>query len=1052
MKPNYISSSDFFLLRSPAFSISELAKVNGFNDIDAVNNYLLEFFKQPFQNNSLYIASPTLHSELTKFYERKFEDGKHTKYDRLFRSLYRYFVRCHSKSVPFGLFSGFALGEVESNVKNRIILSDFNQHKYKTRIDFELLSDLADSLLQVNDIFEGVKYYPNPSIYYCNDKIRFAEYIKISGNKKYTLSSLDPSDYISKVLKICETGAQYDQLLLLLVNNFEADDDEARDFIRQLVENQIIITEITPNITGESYITRLIGVLIKINKPSLKPIIRHLEMIMSEMNSKVLSLPKITELVKELGLRGEYQSNIQTDLELSTQTCFLRKEDLEDIIKNIALLSPFVKERVKEPLEDFKYNFSKKYGNAEVELCSVLDSENGISFAGIGDQTAIEDLTDDIHIKKNTIKKSKLISWNATSKFLLSIFLEALEKGEKSINLSEKNLKDILGVNENMEVAESSYLFGSMIHDTDENLKFLLKVLDGPSSSKLLGRFCPHNNRLTDKVKSLLKEEENLNQDFIYAEIVYVPQDRIGNVMIRPHLREYEIIYIGFSTLPLERQIPVSDIMVSVSDDQIILRSKKLNKRIIPRESSAYHPSAQDLPIYVFLSYLYVQEYPHNLMFSWPEIINNEAFLPRLSYKNIIVSPATWNVSCSKLLQYINDPDNGEVNLGKILVQKFGLPKAVLLKDDGEDILLDLENIMSIQVILGLITRKKYLKFEEDFFYKKECLVTDSKNNFYNNEVLIPLTYKADIDFEDNKIVKNIKSQITNPRFLPGSNYLYFQIFLSEKYSDNFIVKVLHPFLIDKSNKEFYDSYFFIRYDENGHHLRLRFINHRSTDQLSFLLGKFGSVMKQQIDSHLIQDYKIVPYEQEIDVYGMKFIHNMEEIFYFDSKFSHSVISHINNIQGREFLLLDILIACMIDVFDLFQFSLMERTDFIEDLSAGYFKEFNGAKMLKVQLDKKYRILRERIFFILDNPYEMVFDPVILKLILQRKDNFSKIISRILPDQSFGIDLRNRLVERIIHLTINRLFKTDPRKKEMLIYYLLKKALVGFSKYSATKA
>ena len=46
---------------------------------------------------------------------------------------------------------------------------------------------------------------------------------------------------------------------------------------------------------------------------------------------------------------------------------------------------------------------------------------------------------------------------------------------------------------------------------------------------------------------------------------------RLGNILFRPLLRSHEIPYLGRSGAPLDRQIPVTDLVVSVAEGEIVL-------------------------------------------------------------------------------------------------------------------------------------------------------------------------------------------------------------------------------------------------------------------------------------------------------------------------------------------------------------------------------------------------------------------------------------------------------------------------------------------------
>jgi hypothetical protein len=89
--------------------------------------------------------------------------------------------------------------------------------------------------------------------------------------------------------------------------------------------------------------------------------------------------------------------------------------------------------------------------------------------------------------------------------------------------------------------------------------------------------------------------------------------------------------------------------MASVKSGKVLLRSRKLDRYIIPRLSNAHNYSLGKLSVYRFLCDLQSQDITTNLGFSWGPLEHEAYFLPRLCYKNIILRPAQWNIGAKQL-------------------------------------------------------------------------------------------------------------------------------------------------------------------------------------------------------------------------------------------------------------------------------------------------------------------------------------------------------------------------------------------------------------------
>ena len=167
--------------------------------------------------------------------------------------------------------------------------------------------------------------------------------------------------------------------------------------------------------------------------------------------------------------------------------------------------------------------------------------------------------------------------------------------------------------------------------------RMLLYGAQGPSGARMLGRFCHVDPEIDEGVRKHLADEEALHPDAIFAEIVHLPAGRIGNVLARPVLRGHEIAFLGRSGAPPDRQIAVQDLMVTVSGDRIRLRSRSLDREIIPRITSAHNTSMESLGVYRFLAAI---QPPVGMQWDWGAM-DLAPFLPRVTSGRLVLARAS---------------------------------------------------------------------------------------------------------------------------------------------------------------------------------------------------------------------------------------------------------------------------------------------------------------------------------------------------------------------------------------------------------------------------
>src|SRR6185437_16626000 len=115
----------------------------------------------------------------------------------------------------------------------------------------------------------------------------------------------------------------------------------------------------------------------------------------------------------------------------------------------------------------------------------------------------------------------------------------------------------------------------------------------------------------------------------------------------RPVLREHEIVCLGGSGAPPDRRIPLSDLLVGVEDGRVVLHSRRLGRRVLPRLTSAHNFTERGVSVYRFLCALQSQGVASETGFWGP--LAAAPFLPRVRHGRVVLACARWRLSADTL-------------------------------------------------------------------------------------------------------------------------------------------------------------------------------------------------------------------------------------------------------------------------------------------------------------------------------------------------------------------------------------------------------------------
>lgn len=990
--------------------------------------------------SALYIASPILYEEAIRYRNGKIHSAKEKR--KIEESITKYYLRMSSRCTPFGLFSACGSLEKGKGSEKSIYLPSASQARRCSRLDMNYLCALSLYISQIPEIISEFRFYSNTSLYPVGYQWRYIEYYYSSGNRVHQISSVQQDSLINKIIRSAQQGISFSDVKKIVgLTGVECTDEEVLDYFKDLITSNVLISELEPAITGEDFLSTLIDRLEPVKNNNIIELNSLLKEVRSLLNCADLSDPsedfvgiykEVVQHLKRIDIPINESKLFQVDTFWNFDAPDPLGEDMyEDADLAVDILRKISGPSLNDNLKNFIRRFTERYEEQEVSLMNVLDTESGIGYK--------QDLQPGNQNQNN-------MRWGSKETILYSKLQNCLINKERKIVIDESDIAGLKN-NHNSLAPSFSILFRAVQNDNGDGHNILVEHVGGSSTANILGRFAFGDPNIDHHVKNLCQEEEDLNDDVIFAEIIHLPQSRLGNIILHPPFRRAEIPYMSNSSLPSGQQILLEDLMISVKNDKVILRSKKLNKIIVPRLSNAHNFSLGSQPVYHFLCDLQFQGISQWLNFEWGDLARFNKFLPRITCKNIILQPGTWNLTQDDLKKHLDNTSRSFYQNFKDFCTEYDIPAIFLLSDIDNDLPVNTDDTTQVDMFINMVKNKRRFVIKE--FLMPAPLLQDDSKNLYNNQFVFSYL-KNEKTYKTQPLSKKKKS-LTQRVFTQESEWIYFKIYCGLKTSNDILRHSIHSCAKKLKNEKIIDSWFFIRYADPHHHIRVRF--HIATNDLGIrdkIITKMMNSLKYFKKAGLVWNVTMDTYKRELERYR-DIIEHAEALFHFDSDATLQYLKY--NAEDDEFWWM-YAVKAIDQTFTDFGLTLTERHTVMNIMCTSFNQEFQVGKKEKTKLDTMYRERNKIMFNIIENR-DLSDDQIKISSIISKKSSASKktvkeMFSKF-PAGQQEKERKSEFLPNYIHMLMNRLCMTEARQEEMIMYNMMVKyytSKIGRLKYS----
>jgi thiopeptide-type bacteriocin biosynthesis protein len=774
----------------------------------------------------------------------------------------------------------------------------------------------------------------------------------------FELSATVVEDTMMQALSFCHTQRTISEVQDFLQQQIGLNKSVAHYFLQQLVHFQLLLTDFHPNIIGTDYFKRI-----------------------NYTHSKKDDDYIIAERKRASGTLSE--KSIQVLPELSI------------------FLSQHLTPSKSPALQDFKEKFRRKYEGKRVPLLVVMDPEIGLGYRSLTQDKEEDQLVQDLNFHRNNAETAtKTITYAPIHQFILEGMI-----AQKTIDISAFTAPV------NQQQIPLGNTISILLHPSEELL--VVAQIGGCTANALLGRFTMASDELIEVGQQNSTIEHTANPGVLFFDIAYQIEKHADNINRRRALYPYELPILSWSESG--QILDPDDIVVSVRGDEIILHSIKYGKRIVPKLASAYNYGRSDLSIYRFLSDLQYQNLHASLAINMLDIFPGLSHYQRVQYKNVVLSTEKWLVP-QEICTAAN-PESAWAALAQWLIT-IGLKKPFKCGFADQTLVFNPSSEQDKKFFL-LYCKNKTQFYIEETFPPAKALVSDEKHSPYLSEFIVNLQHQEQL-YRPFPIKNNSSIKCTDT-FVPGSEWLYFEIYCHPSKSDQLLLYIVKNYL--SVYKKQFKNWFFIRYNDPSYHIRLR-VNVLDLADLGMLMTNLSELLSSELSTGIISDLQIKTYRRENERYGANSINVAEKFFGADSKL---ILSLINNPQPTH-IYYQLSISLLEQVFVGMQQGLQQQLDFAEMMANSFAAEMKIAAEGFKKINIGYKS------FLADTSAFKAKNMQAVKIMATAKA-LLKAVEANTENEKWN------LVADFFHMHINRFFSHDQRMHELIIYHYLTKML-----------
>lgn len=868
--------SDLFMIRVPSFPVNvidDLEKVDDWSAKELLSSkYNSDVFKEAVE-----VSSPSLLESMEKL------SNSLKKQRKLSMSMLKYLDRASTRPTPYGMFAGVSLGKFGEKTDIEV---ESNRFIRDARPDMEWIFEVQQLLEKQEHILPYLRVMFNPLCKVSGDRVLNAYYCKhgVTKNREVSQRDIRYTRVIDFIRKKAESFIDVSNLISQIECLYpDVGREKIIRLIKQLMENEFLFSNLRTPAYCSDPLGHLTSVLRKI--PSSHKDVSELEEISEIFNryniaeiseaERIVILKNIRKHMREYCSCENYLA-VDKIIELNRNTLKLaikqKVEKFADTLSEIAVMASD-----NDSLGVLKREFLEKYGyDVRVPVLDVLDINDfdGLRFLSRSETTES--------------KREKMIKAIVDDKIQT-----ALRDNDEEVQLYKEDFVIVQSLKSKLRPAISfdvNFQIAEVSKDSEKKNVITVAPNGGAiNGGSMIQRFDRKlNQEDLHKYNELYDDEKKaIDGSYLLAEVRdYSTNGRVFNIINHTKQVPYYIA-IGCSGADEKGELPVSDLSIGIgTDEQFYIYSEKLQKRIKVISNNMANDALMS-PILFLLKKISnnYESQPVARLFAITS--NTYTFQPRVYLEDIIISPKKWNLS-------FTDSDlKDAVSFTKQLknyADQYALDKEVVAYQGDNRLVIDISTTWGRQILYEFARKDKLLLLTEvTDGLKQNQIVRDQLNRMYTAEFTMTFclsdyrkSQPVDVVGASTKLLQT-KERVR----IPGAEgWLYLKLYGASIRQNVILRSELEELLSDIGAPK----WFFIRYSDNGPHIRLR-IKFEDENTMNRYIGRVFRWISEIYQRGYISNAAIDTYQRESNRYGgEQVIDVIEDCFWADSVFVSEIL------------------------------------------------------------------------------------------------------------------------------------------------------------------